>query len=332
MIRASGLPGTAEECRLLADVVASPAAERASGAFWKAFRPALSVLAAEQPWVRARLLELMPRALGLGADADGFWLSLLAETGADRLLTGEDKACGEVNPADWLTRWSWHRSDRGFAPGRCPATLALAERMAPRLRAEGRPVDLFSGRWELGADLDLLDLCLAEKVPLTFPGPDAEVRLSLDRRLRDARPGARDLGAVAADPRTRPLLRRAVGAVGRYRPSEATLEAMAAHPVVSVVLREWLEEAAFTFTGASGPAGARRALERLRAFAPVAERVAPGVAARVAACPVAPLLGHALRSGLLDELHWPALEEALDLLEEEPPRRHQGHRLLVREA
>jgi hypothetical protein len=123
-----------------------------------------------------------------------------------------------------------------------------------------------------------------------------------------------------------------VGAVGRYRPSEATLEAMAAHPVVSVVLREWLEEAAFTFTGASGPAGARRALERLRAFAPVAERVAPGVAARVAACPVAPLLGHALRSGLLDELHWPALEEALDLLEEEPPRRHQGDRLLVREA
>ncbi|NYV78901.1 hypothetical protein HW445_31905, partial [Streptomyces sp. UH6] len=177
MIRASGLPRTAEECRLLAAVVASPAAERASGAFWKAFLPSLQVLAAEQPRVRVRLLEIMPRALGLGAQDDEFWLSLLAGTGADRLLTGEDEASGEVDAADWLARWARHRKNRGFAPGRCPATLALAARMAPRLRAGGRTVDLFTGRWELGADLDLLDLCLAEGVPLAVPGPDADVRL-----------------------------------------------------------------------------------------------------------------------------------------------------------
>ncbi|MFD3372821.1 hypothetical protein [Streptomyces sp. NPDC058697] len=334
LIKAAGLPRVTEECALVADLVASPAAVRAPVSFWTAYRATLPILAEQQPAVRARLLEIMPTALGRAVKDDEFWLTLLAESGADRLLTGEDgedsrgdedspggektgavDAADAIDAADWLSRWAAHRKHGGTVSSRSPLTLRLVERMAPRLCADGRDVDLFTGRWHAGADLDLLDLCVSQGVPLAMPDADKEVYLSLDRWLQDRQPGGRDLAASAADPRFRPLLHRAIDALSDNRTLADVLEALASHPVLGDVLREWLDDAAETFRASTGLPGARAALHRLRLFRSVAARVSPQAVAHVAEHEIAPLLGRTLRAGIPDELGWPALDEALRLLE-----------------
>ncbi|MFE1527765.1 hypothetical protein ACFZCM_23750 [Streptomyces rochei] len=340
LIKAAGLSRTEAECDLLADLIASPAAVRAPASFWNAYRPVLPVLAGQRPAVRARLLEFMPAGLDRDAESDEFWLTLLAECGADRLLTGEDDASGEddgsggaagVDAADWLSRWAAHRKRGGPVGEASRSTLDLVARMAPRLCADGRAVDLFSGRGHAGVDLDLLDLCAARGVPLDVPAPGAAVRLGLHRWVRDTRPGRRDLAAVAADPRLRPLLLRAVGTAGHERRASEVLEHIAGHPVLSGVLREWLDGAVDAFTGATGLPGAREALHRLAPFRAVAPRVNPEAVARAAGHDTAPLLARTLRAGILDELGWPALEEALRLLDSEK-RKDRDDTLIVNEA
>lgn len=331
LIRAAGLDRVAEECALVADLLASPAAVRAPASFWNSYRSTLAVLAGQRPQVRARLLEIMPAGLGRTVEDDEFWLALLAECGADLLLTGE--TASDVDAAEWLGRWALHRKHGGTVSGRSPATLALVERMAPRLRELGRPVDLCSGRWHCGADLDLLDLCVAQEVPLVLPAADRVVHLSLDRWLGETRGGRRDLAATAADPRTRRLLYAGVGAVSGARPGAEVLEGLAAHPVLGDVLREWLDDAAGDLAAAVGLPAARAALERLQPFRTVAARVSPAAVARVAAREVAPLLGHTLRAGVPDELGWPALEEALRRIDAETkPGRDHDNPLTVHEA
>ncbi|MFI5688789.1 hypothetical protein [Streptomyces sp. NPDC051636] len=332
LIKAAGLNRVTEECALLADLLASPAAVRAPASFWTAYRATLAVLAEERPAVRVRLLEIMPAGLGREVEDDEFWLTLLAESGADRLLTGEDHEEHGVDAADWLSRWALHRKHGSAYSRPSAATLALVERMAPGLRAAGRPVGLFTGRWHAGADLDLLDLCVAEGIPLTVPAPDVDVYLALERWLPDTRPGRRDLVATAADPRLRRLLHRAIGTLGNgQRVTFEALAALAVHPVLGDVLREWLDEAAEEYIRAVGLPGARAALDRLRPFRTIAREVNPGAVARVAEHAVAPLLGRTLRAGILDELGWPALEEALRLLDAKP-RKGEDNTLTVTEA
>ncbi|MFF1273027.1 hypothetical protein ACFVZC_06400 [Streptomyces marokkonensis] len=331
LIKAAGLDRVTEECALVADLLASPAAVRAPASFWNTYRATLVVLAERQPAVRVRLLEIMPAGLGRSTEDDEFWLALLAETGADLLLTGGTEAADAVDAADWLTRWALHRKHGGSVSGRSPATLALVGRMAPRLRADGRPVDLFSGRWHAGADLDLLDLCSAEDIPLKLPEAGQDAFLFVTQWLEETRPGRRDLTAVAADPRLRRLLYNAVGDVKSRRLGPGTLEALAGHPVLADVLREWLDDAAGELAAAAGLPAARAALERLRPFREVAPRVSPRAVERVAALDVVPLLRRTLRAGILDELGWPALDEAVRRLDTET-RRDRDDTLAVEEA
>ncbi|WP_345589233.1 hypothetical protein [Streptomyces marokkonensis] len=350
LIKAAGLPQVATECDLAADLVASPAAVRAPASFWTAYRAVLPVLAGRRPAVRARLLEIMPAGLDHDVANDDFWLALLAECAADRLLTGEaggekdaadgDRADGAngrgtatdgVDAADWLSRWAAHRKHGATVCDTSPATLELVARMAPRLCADGRPVDLFAGRRYAGADIGLLDLCAAQNIPLVLPDPDTEVHLGLDRWARDTRPERRDLAAIAADSRLRPLLLRAVGAVSQDHQAASVLELLADHPVLTDVLREWLDGAVGELTAAVGLPGAREALHRLSPFRAVAPRANPEAVTRAAGYETAPLLGRTLRAGILDELGWPALEDALRLLDG-GTRKDRDDKLIVDEA
>ncbi|MFD3454966.1 hypothetical protein ACFWVC_22660 [Streptomyces sp. NPDC058691] len=333
LIKAAGLNRVTEECAFVADLLASPAVVRAPGSFWTAYRPTLVVLAERQPSVRARLLEFMPTGLGRDPEHDEFWLALLAETGADALLTGEaGESAAAVDAADWLTRWATHRKHGSPSSERSASTLALVSRMAPRLRAEGRPVDLFAARWRAGAELDLLDLCVAEGVPLTVPVDAASVHLPIAPWLLDRGTGRRDLVATGADPRMRRLLHHAIGQLGDQRTQTAAMEALATHPVLSTVLHAWLDEAAEQFTRAGGLPSSRTALSRMRPFRSVVARVNPGAVARVAGHDIAPLLGRTLREGILDELGWPALEEAMELLDAAVVTSAGEHALGITEA
>ncbi|MFJ3498317.1 hypothetical protein ACIPPJ_32665 [Streptomyces sp. NPDC086091] len=320
LVKAAGLDRAAEEGALVADLIASPASVRAPASFWNAYRETLAALAAERPSVRARLLEIMPAGLGRTVEDDEYWLGLLTECGADLLLTGETAAPAdgpEVDPADWLTRWALHRKHGASVSDRSPATLDLVTRMAPRLRELGRPVGLFSGRWHPGADLDLLDLCAAEGVPLTPPAADDEVYLPLEQWLKDEREGRRDLAGIGAVPSLRHLLYQAVGRLRGDNLSPALQEGLTGQPVLAEVLRDWLDHSADALLAATGLPGARAALDRMRPFRRIAARVAPAALAKVAAYETAPLLGRTLRAGLFDELGWPALETALKRLDAE---------------
>ncbi|MFX4292006.1 hypothetical protein [Streptomyces bohaiensis] len=338
LIKAAGIDRQAAEEAFLADLIASPSVVRASASFWKTYRTGLVDLARREPAVRARLLEILPTELGGTVAADESWLSLLTDSGATDLLTAADGAVdGDGDgppdgkaapcPADWLSRWAAHRKHGGATSDRSPATLDLVRRMAPRLRALGRPVDLFAARWRKGADLDLLDLAAAERIPLALPPAETEVHLDLDRWLRQDHPDRRDLTATAADPRLMPLLHRAVGSLGDHRTSRETLERLAAHPVLSRVLHTWLGEAADRYLAAAGLPAARLALTELRPFRPVAAANNPEAVARITAHPTAPLLTRTLRAGIYDELGWPALDQALGRLDTEtraPSQQYRG--------
>ncbi|MFI7235463.1 hypothetical protein [Streptomyces cyaneofuscatus] len=338
LVKAAGLDRESAERELVADLIGSPGVVRAPASFWTAYRGAVVALAHRDPAVRARLLGFFPETFtengGRDRDGERGWLTLLAESGAEELLTtspdgrgtpgssGATGASGEgapsVSPADWLARWEAHRRRASATADRSPETLALVARAADRLRADGRPVELFQGRWQRTADLDILDLCLASGIPVAEPDDEApgtrqSPGFALGRWLTDTAPGARDLAALAARPLFRALLSRTVGELGGgrgQRLSDAGMAKLAAHPVLSGVLREWLTARAEEYTAARGFPGVQSALNKLSGFRAVVAEVAPEAVRLLKAHDVVPLLTATLRTGVLDELGWPALDES----------------------
>lgn len=314
MIKAVGGGADAQstaERELLADLLSSPAIVRAPLSFWKTFAKSLTTLAAEREGVRERLLEIIPTpGSGEAADVDAYWLSLLIAADCDKLLTTPG-ALEHGKAAAWLTRWAKHIARGWRGRSRDAATLALVERMAPVLAADGVAVALFAGSWRGDAQADLVDVCLANGVPLT--DPDDNNSIDLPHWFEDTAPGRRDLVAAGNDERYAAVLRRAVGNLGSG--SHVRHQSAAAqHPVLRVLLHQWIDARADELDKESGLPGTSQALNQLIAFQSVVLDVNPRVVERVRAFRVAPMLARTLRSGIFDELAWPALEEALALI------------------
>ncbi|MFF3438343.1 DNA-binding protein [Streptosporangium sp. NPDC002721] len=304
LARAAGRDADAEEQSYLVDLLALPATSGAPLGWWKAHRQALVARGGLEPAFRGTLLNTMP-ANG-DDDMPALWLEVLEESGATAGL-GEAGVPEHERPADgtagWLERFLaiWNPGWRGDA--RLPGLYALVERVAARLRAE---LAASGGTVSFKPDPDLVDLLLSLDVPVADPGDDARLLLEPWARAKEGR----DLVALAADPRFRPAFHRAADAFGDDTDGHRAARRLAASPGGRTMLAEWVATVARR-SAATGLPQLPEALRRLtwlpgEALVLAREEVAEAVRADLAA-----ELARTLRGGLLDELGWPAWEEAV---------------------
>lgn len=305
LAKSAGHGPEAEE-RLLTDLRAAASLARAPGKFWVAYRPALARLGRRDPAVRGWLLSFFPSDC-----PPDVWLAILEESGATAALTGPagaglTEAESPDGPTGWLTRLDDHLGHQRTRP---PALYALVERMAARLKADQVPARLC--RQHGLVDLNLVDLCLTLAVPVADVEKGARFRLNT--WLKDETPGRRDLAALAADERMLPYLADCVEnyvSSGEPRPRPEEVRAVIAVPGLRTALHWWLGQVAERLAGHGLPTLARQ-LDRVTRFAS-AEGLAvhPEAVRRIADHDVAAVLGRTLRTGVFDEYHWPALEQA----------------------
>ncbi|MFF3373549.1 hypothetical protein ACFYXF_11440 [Streptomyces sp. NPDC002680] len=311
LARAVGPDGAEAEQTYLVELLALPAAMRAPTGWWKAQRTALVELARRHPSARGALLDAMP--VSYDQDVLVLWLDVLEESGA---LAGlwDDTLPEERRPRDgtagWFVRFlEFHTGALHWSePARLPALYRLVERAADRLRTELAG----SGReLEVVRDLDLLDLLLARNVPVA-PFPENH-RLPLEQWVSfDDR---RDLFALAADERFQEVFHRS--ADGFYGSTDHlhTLRVLARSPGGRPMLADWVREVA-PRAPAAGLPDLPEALGPLHWLPAEVLNLAEDEMRAAAAAGLAPLLARTLRTGLFDELGWPAWDEAARALVE----------------
>ncbi|WP_426511682.1 hypothetical protein ACPPVO_14270 [Dactylosporangium sp. McL0621] len=303
--------GPEEDEAVLSELLAAPSLLRAPGGFWKAYRPALLRIARRDPKVRGQVLGMFPQDCPFDV-----WLEILEESGATEALTGaaDPVAAAPDGPAGWLARAD---RSRGWRKERSARFLALAERMAPRLIADGTPVELAPAHGRV--DLDLADLMLGLGVPMAEV--DEHARCDVGVWLGDEREGRRDLSVAVAHEHLRPLLAQSIEGFLHtwYRAEDAKVDASKVAQVVAVpglrtALHWWLDRLAGRVE-AQGLTTVGAELDRLTLVAcPDGIAVNPAAIARITAFDLGPVLGRTLRAGVVDELGWPALEAAAETL------------------
>ncbi|MER5625065.1 DNA-binding protein [Streptosporangium sp. NPDC002544] len=308
LARAAGRDADTEEQAYLADLLGLSATSGAPTGWWKTHRPALVALARREPAIRGTLLNMMP-ANG-DDEMPALWLEVLEASGAAEGLVGGEEVPEPERPADgtagWLDRFLgvWNPGWRSGT--RLPGLYALVERMAVRLRAE---LAATGGAVRFKPDPDLLDLLLSLEVPAADPGDDA--LLSLESWAREEE--GRDLLALAADPRFRPAFHRAADRFYDDTDGQRAVRRLTASPGGRTMLADWVGGVARRSVAAGLPQ-LPEAFRRLtwlpgEALALAAEEVAEAARADLAA-----ELARTLRGGLLDELGWPAWDEAVAAL------------------
>ncbi len=307
LAKVAKLDVAAEDERLLRAILDSPAVSRAGVGFWKSYRDALIALATRDTEVRHLLLTFVPAS----ASALDTWLGVLTACGATRALV---EPAGQVPtvPAEWLSSVLAVRASEWRSVGRSAALLDLVEEMSGRLAADAVPVKALRG-WRQ-SELDVLDLLAAHDVPLAKPNRE-DHQFEVSDWLSDTGPGRRDLSALAASEQLAPGL--GGGVVAHLRSSsrhgvadtEVLLGALAV-PGLRAALRRWITGSTDGIAATALP-GLANTLETLAVVRlPEAFADVPEAAETIAATDVAAALHTTLRTGLFDELGWPALEEA----------------------
>lgn len=314
---AAGHEPDAEEERLLAELLALPVTRQASPGFWRRCRPALVRMGAASVAVRGMLLELFPAPRNTRDGFEGWWLDLLDEAGAlDALILRADQVSPESSPgrgaAGWLVRFLQQARERRWGTGTPAQLFALLPRMAERLAADGDPVAPRVERDGRGIlDANVIDACLEHGIPLADP-VDGDA-FDLHEWAASGEGGTRrELVFVAADPRFEPLLVAAIGEQWRrpgMRPDDL-LSIRGLSPLVGRALQERVV--------ALGRGGLAQAADLHEELAGVTSKRTfsrfPTAHTSLAAADLAGPLARTLRTGLLDELAWPALEEAVEEL------------------
>ncbi|WP_405800121.1 DNA-binding protein [Streptomyces sp. NBC_01506] len=317
LAKAAGMDVPVAEGAYLTDLLALPATRRATPNWWKAQRSALVALARREASTRGTLLNLLPE----DDECAEFWLELLADCGADAGLC-DGAVPAEQRPEDgtvgWYLRFTKYRPSARRTASAMPALLALVERTAGQLRAELAEVDAGAGARADAVkavpipyqDVDLLDLLLSLDVPVADPKKEElrYRRLDLERWAVDEDADRRDLLALAADERFRPLFGAGMDDLGGQT---APYRMLADSPGGRPMLTRWMKATARAFSVDALP-GLPGGLDRLRRIPGMALALAEEEVRAVAATDLVPLLVRTLRAGIFDELGWPAWEEAIE--------------------
>lgn len=299
--KAAGRAGAAtvaeREAAYLAELLRLPVVTEAPAGWWKAHLPAVTALAERAPAVRGGLLDLMPA----NQHELGSWLGVLTATGA---LTGlVDADAPEVTrPRDgavgWLRRFV-DRAHSGYYHHRVPELYPLVERMADRLRAE---LAASGGSLDADGDLDLLDLLLA----LGLPVVTTEEGDSLDLVRWADSDSQRDLATLSADERFTAALRRGLD---RVDDNHHALRRLAEVPGVRSLLADWLRTR-IHHRFATGLPHLPEAVDWLGKLPVPALLLVADDLDRTLGVDLAEHVARSLRCGILDELGWPAWEQA----------------------
>ncbi|MFF5157373.1 DNA-binding protein [Streptomyces sp. NPDC000348] len=302
----AGKDARAEEIAHLREMLTLPGTLKAPPGWWKAHRQALLELTRREPAVRGALLGLMPEEWE-GEDLSR-WLDLLERSGATAGLC-DPALPAEVRSPDGTAGWtrrffSLCRVDqRRLAP---PELAPLVDRMADALRAELHPA---GGTLPPPvSDVNLLDQLLSLRVPVAEPQDGQQLGLT-DWAACDTR---RDLVALEADHRFRPAFRLGCPEDDRANHKETVL-ALAKSPGGRPMLAEWVGEVSRRYLTAELPAfsGYSGALRTLGWLPGEVLAVAEEAVRDALSTGTAPALARTLRTGVLDELGWPAWDEAL---------------------
>ncbi|MEQ1503461.1 MAG: hypothetical protein ABMB14_14590, partial [Myxococcota bacterium] len=323
LARAAGKELAAEDRRFVAEVLGGSAIARAPASFWAEYRPAVLALAAADPAIRARLLDLFPNGgkerHAWRDDDDGWhatWMELLAESGALAAVWDLDAPAGALpsaGRAGWLVQLQrWLPSGDGWP-------LQLVRRAADALRADGAPVVVLQGDWRKPLDIDLVDLVCELGLPWSFgPGSDrvelgawaawtgapARHGFPAERRPRDPVHAIRHPGALER-------LRAGIDPVFGVEAFEAIAGSLTA---LRELRRDWLvrqvEDLDRTGLGASAAALSR--LESSTRPSQFAEF--PEAETALASASIARALHRTLVTGLFDELGWTAFDRVIDAL------------------
>lgn len=302
----AGKNAQAEEMAYLREMLPLPGTAEAPAGWWKAHRAALLELARREPAVRGTLLGLLPAGWDRGELSQ--WLDLLEKSGSAAGLCDAALPAEERSPdgtAGWAQRFLTLCGSDGHhaAP---PELYPLVDRMADALHAELR-ADGGAFPPPVG-DVNLLDQLLSLGIPVARPGDGQRLALS----AWAAGVYRRDLLALAADTRFLPAFLR--GCPDWHKEdSEQTVVDLARSPGGRPMLATWVEEVSracltMALPGFSSWSSPLRTLSWLPGEALA---VAAGAVRAALATGLAPALARTLRTGILDELGWPAWEEAL---------------------
>ncbi|MGV9316495.1 DNA-binding protein [Streptomyces sp. NPDC003691] len=306
LARAAGRDVELTEQEYLAELLGLPATLRAAAGWWKGHRAALVALAARDRRVRGTLLDMFPTAYD--DEMPPLWLKMLEDSGAtaglwDTSLPGEERP--RDGTAGWLDRFlafriracSWSR------PTRMPELYPLVEKCVGVLRAE---LGASAGALRVTQDVDLIDLLLSLDVPLAAPDRDDDLPLIQWAQGE----GHRDLLSLGADARFHDAFLRGAEKFGNYDNSLHAIRLLAGSPGGRPLLARWVAEVVKRFTVAGLPQ-LPDALDRLKWLPSEALALAEDEVRAAVATDLAPALVRTLRTGLFDELGWPAWEEAV---------------------
>lgn len=312
--KAAKLDVETEDILLLEELLQAPAVSRAPADFWTAYRKQLVKLAGANANIRETLLNLMP-----GTDLDetfhGEWIELLDACGATDALT---KPSQGVDAAEWFARALAHVIGRGYRRRKAPIQLfSLLRRMADRLKADAVPVTLCTDKWNsLVYDIDLLDLALELGVPVADPAPKSvltQVVLGIESWVATRNDAARHRDPIhlAADERFSRLLEPAVNTVVQ---DNAFKEAARSMKGLEAARRLWFEKRLSDLRDGLLPAFTSGLYRLISALSPEVLAEFPDLLPKLREIDDVGALTRTIRAGMLDELGWPALDEAVDEL------------------